>query len=218
MFRPDRIGLAGCLFIFMLAFAFHDLGRVEDDKYQKREQIQRRPAPSTPLEQRRPSIRSPGPTLPNISTTDPTLKLTPSVKGNSTGTAFSIGPGIWMTARHVLEGCKKAGIQVGQKRVARGYSIILNPFHDLALFKTKSTAPSFQFDNGELRLGQNAFHFGFPQGKPAAVHSTLLGRAKILLFLNFFNTNDNVSIAHKFLPAIQIVLFFPCIFIFWRST
>ena len=30
-----------------------------------------------------------------------------------------------------------------------------------------------------MTVGQNAFHFGYPQGKPAAIHSVLLGRVKI---------------------------------------
>ena len=40
--------------------------------------------------------------------------------------------------------------------------------------------------------------------------------AKISKSGYFFNKYVKQSIAHLFLPAIQIVLFFPCIFIFWR--
>ena len=46
--------------------------------------------------------------------------------------------------------------------------------------------------------------------------SDLLGKAKISKSGYFFNKYVKQSIAHLFLPAIQIVLFFPCIFIFWR--
>ena len=73
---------------------------------------------------------------------------------------------------------EREGLLLGSAKTS-GYNIVLNPFHDLALFKTKATGASFRFDKDELRLGQNAFHFGFPQGKPAALHSTLLGRANI---------------------------------------
>ena len=72
-----------------------------------------------------------------------------------------------MTARHVVEGCKKFGIVVGPKRVEEGYNRNLNSYHDLAVFETKGTAPVFGFEKEPLKIGQNAFHFGYPQGKPA---------------------------------------------------
>jgi len=179
MLSPDKIGLIGFVVIFILSFALHDIGGSRSPKYRDLEKEPRRPPVTGLSEDRRPSITSPGPILPPISPRDPTLQLMPSAKGNSTGTAFSIGQGIWMTARHVLEGCKKYGIFVGKGRVARGYERVLNPYHDLATFKTKPGGPSFSFAKGELRFGQNAYHFGYPQGKPAALHSTLLGRVNI---------------------------------------
>ena len=82
----------------------------------------------------------------------------PSAKGNSTGTAFSIGKGVWMTARHVIEGCRKFGIKSGPKKISRGQNPVINPLHDLAIFDTRTTAPNFSFGNEKLFLGQDGFH------------------------------------------------------------
>ena len=174
MFRPDRLGLIGFVIIFALSFIFQ--GHDENaNQYGKGSISKRRPPPSQIIqEQRRPQR-----VLPPISQQDPVFKLAPGQKGNSTGTAFSIGPGSWMTARHVLEGCKKFGIVVGAKRVENGFNVNLNPYHDLATFETSRNIPALGFEKGPLKIGQSAFHFGYPQGKPAAIHSVLLGRVKI---------------------------------------
>ena len=179
MFRPDKLGLIGCVVIFVLSFIFQGQNN-GTDAYREDNVSKRRPSPpALTQERRRPDLRRPKPILPPISQKDPTIKLAPSQKGNSTGTAFSIGQGVWMTARHVVEGCKKFGIVVGPKRVEEGYNRNLNSYHDLAVFETKGTAPVLGFEKEPLKIGQNAFHFGYPQGKPASIHSILLGRVKI---------------------------------------
>ena len=179
MLRPDRLGLVGFFLIFILSFVFQDTDGSGRHKPSPENWEPRRPAISGTLEQRRPKNIGPKQTLPEISSRDPTLNLMPSAKGNSTGTAFSIGKGIWMTATHVIEGCRKFGIKSGQKKISPGDKPIINPFHDLAIFSTRIAAKNFLFDNENLNLGQDGFHFGYPQGKPASVHSSLLGRANI---------------------------------------
>ena len=179
MLRPDRLGLVGCLLIFALSFVFQDSDSSGRHTPSPERWEPRRPEISDTLEQRRPRSVGPKQTLPEISSRDPTLKLMPSVKGNSTGTAFSIGKGVWMTARHVIEGCRKFGIKSGLKKISRGQNPVINPFHDLAIFDTRTAAPNLSFGNEKLFLGQDGFHFGYPQGKPAAIHSSLLGRANI---------------------------------------
>ncbi len=179
MLRPDRLGLVGCLLIFVLSFVFQNSDSSGRHNAAPERWEPRRPAISDTKEQRRPRRVGPKQTLPAVSSGDPTLKLMPSVKGNSTGTAFSIGKGVWMTARHVIEGCNKFGIKSGPKKISRGQNPVINPFHDLAIFDTSVAAPNFSFDKENLFLGQDGFHFGYPQGKPAAIHSSLLGRANI---------------------------------------
>jgi len=174
MFRPDRLGLIGCGIIFALSFIFQGQNR-STDSFKEDDISKRRPPPSQVVqEQRRPKR-----ILPPVSQNDPVLKLAPSKKGNSTGTAFSIGKGTWMTARHVVEGCNKFGVVVGPKQLEKGFNVNLNPYHDLAIFETRRSVPAFGFEKEPLTVGQNAFHFGYPQGKPAAIHSVLLGRVKI---------------------------------------
>ena len=110
MLRPDRLGLVGCLLIFALSFVFQDSDSSGRHTPSPENWEPRRPEISDTLEQRRPRSVGPKQTLPEISSGDPTLKLMPSVKGNSTGTAYSFGKGVWMPARHVIEACRKIGI------------------------------------------------------------------------------------------------------------
>jgi S1-C subfamily serine protease len=164
--------------MFVMAFVFQ--GMDDGPTYQpKPGASERRPPADSRSSVRRPPPGSPSDVLPPISRNDPTFKLGPSKKGNSTGTAFSVGDGVWMTARHVLDGCARFGIVVGDRRVEKGFDVVLNPYHDLAMFRTRRRAPALGFESAALSRGQNAFHFGYPQGKPADVHSTLLGRMKI---------------------------------------
>ena len=181
IFRPDRLGLIGFALVFLLSFAFHGFGGTDEPSVRPRDGAAvRRPAISQPAPIRRPPPSTPSTLLPPASSNDPSVRIEASKKGNSTGTAFSIGDGIWMTARHVLEGCSTYGIVTGRKRVERGYRRILNPNHDLATFQTKRTAAALGFERAGLSRDQEAFHFGYPQGKPADVRSRLLGRMNIV--------------------------------------
>ena len=138
-------------------------------------EVQRRPPVVQQAQVRRPAPnRSPAGELAPISRNDPTVQIEPSKKGNST-----IGDGVWMTARHVLEGCATFGIITGPKRVERGLRAVLNPSHDLAVFHTQRQTAPLGFEQAGLKRGQDAFHFGYPQGKPADVRSTLLGRMNV---------------------------------------
>ena len=176
MIRPDRLGLAGFAAMFLLALVFGALeGGGEPDGGSWR-----RPAPEAFAQPRRPAPAIPDEALPPPSPRDPAVRIAPGRKGNSTGTAFSIGDGAWMTARHVLDGCTTFGIVVGRRRAERGFDPVLSPSHDLAVFRAGRDAPALGFAAGELRRGQEAFHFGYPQGRPADVRSALLGRMRAI--------------------------------------
>lgn len=181
MFRPERLGLIGFVLVFVLAFGFHGFGGGnQSGPGGQAEASPRRPMIVEAAPKRRPRPASPGPLLPPPSRNDPVVRIEDKKKGNSTGTAFSIGDGLWMTARHVLEGCATFGIVTGQRRVERGYRMVLNPRHDLATFQTDRSAAALGFESGELSRDQEAFHFGYPQGKPADVRSRLLGRMNVV--------------------------------------
>jgi serine protease Do len=181
IFRPDRLGLIGFALVFIMSFVFHGFGGSDDPGVRPREgAVKRRPAIGQQTPIRRPAPATPSGLLPPASGSDPAVRIAESKKGNSTGTAFSIGDGVWMTARHVLEGCSTYGIVTGRKKVERGYRRILNPNHDLATFETKRVASPLGFERAGLSRDQDAFHFGYPQGKPADVRSRLLGRMNVV--------------------------------------
>ena len=98
------------------------------------------------------------------------------------GTAFSIGQsGVWVTARHVVEGCRQAAIVVGPgKGVAADVKI--DPRAETAILTTDGGAPPLPLGLADaLRRGERAFHPGFPQGKPGEASSRLLGRENLVV-------------------------------------
>jgi len=101
----------------------------------------------------------------------------------SSGTAFSIsGRGRWITARHVVEGCRKPALVVGQGRAVAA-DVRLAPRADIALLITDGGPAALPVAaEAPLRKGQRAFHPGFPQGRPGEVTSRLLGRETLKVF------------------------------------
>ena len=95
----------------------------------------------------------------------------------SSGTAFSIaGRGRWVTARHVVEGCRKPALVVGAGRAVAA-DVRLAPRADVAVLLTDGGPPPLPVAGDiVLRKGQRAFHPGFPQGGAGEVTSRLLGR------------------------------------------
>jgi serine protease Do len=93
------------------------------------------------------------------------------------GTAFSIAAdGRWVTARHVVEGCRKPALVVGGGRAVAA-AVRLAPRADVAVLITEGGPPAVPVAlNRSLRSGQRAFHPGFPQGGAGEVTTRLLGR------------------------------------------
>jgi serine protease Do len=93
------------------------------------------------------------------------------------GTAFSIaGRGRWVTARHVVEGCRRPALVIGGGRAVAA-DVRLAPRADVALLITDGGPPALPVAaQTPLRKGQRAFHPGFPQGRAGEVTSRLLGR------------------------------------------
>lgn len=95
----------------------------------------------------------------------------------SSGTAFSIArEGSWVTARHVVEGCRRPAILVGGGRAVAA-DVRLAPRADIAVLLTQGGPPAIPVAAvHSLREGQRAFHPGFPQARAGEVTSRLLGR------------------------------------------
>jgi serine protease Do len=100
--------------------------------------------------------------------------LRPKVETVS-GTAFSAaGSGVWLTARHVIDGCKQPAIVVaGGRGVAaqtKGYA------DDVAVLITVGGSPALPINaTSPLHRGERGFLPGFPQGAPGEAASQLLG-------------------------------------------
>jgi len=109
---------------------------------------------------------------PRITVNSPDIPFQPAA-----GTAFSIAQaGRWVTARHVVEGCRRPAVVVGRDRAVAA-DVRLAPGADIALLLTDGGPPAVPVQLGEtLRKGQRAFHPGFPQGGPGEATSRLLGR------------------------------------------
>jgi len=98
------------------------------------------------------------------------------------GTAFSVADsGVWLTARHVVEGCRQAALVVAEGRgVAAKVSV--DPNGDAAILTTDGGAPAMPLGIDQpLRRGDRAFHPGFPQGSPGEATSRLLGRENLIV-------------------------------------
>ena len=100
--------------------------------------------------------------------------LPPKVETVS-GTAFSAaGSGVWLTARHVIDGCKQPAIVVAD---GRGVAAKTTGFaDDVAVLTTVGGSPALSINAvSPLHRGERGFLPGFPQGGPGEAASQLLG-------------------------------------------
>jgi serine protease Do len=100
----------------------------------------------------------------------------------ASGTAFSVADrGVWITARHVVEGCKTAAIVVAEGRGV-ATKVRIDRRGEAAILTTEGGAPALPLGLGiSLRRGDRAFHPGFPQGRPGEATSRLLGRENLVV-------------------------------------
>jgi serine protease Do len=98
------------------------------------------------------------------------------------GTAFSVSSsGVWVTARHVVEGCSRAAIVVAPGRGVAA-TVKIDPAAETAVLTTDGGAPPLPLGlDQRLRRGERAFHMGFPQGRPGEASSRLLGRENLVV-------------------------------------
>lgn len=138
----------------------------------QRENADAPPAPPPPDEVEGALLGPVTPFDPSVTVNAPDIPFQPA-----SGTAFAIArEGRWVTARHVVEGCRKPAIMVGGGRaVAAG--VRLAPRADVAVLITDGGPPAMPVA-AEIPLhhGQRGFHPGFPQGRAGEVTTRLLGR------------------------------------------
>jgi len=94
---------------------------------------------------------------------------------SSVGSAFSVSrQGVWLTARHVAEGCSKTAIQSATKKYLRVNKTILHPNADVALLLTNG-GPKELILADQMSSGRDGYNIGFPTGQPGAVHARFIG-------------------------------------------
>lgn len=157
---PDWLIYAAAVFALVMA----SLGN--------REKADAPPAPPPPGEEEGALLGPSTPFDPMVVVDVPAAPVQPS-----SGTAFAISAdGEWLTARHVVDGCRQAALVVGGGRAVEA-SIRMSPRADVALLRTEGGPIAMPLAiERPLRTGQRAYHPGFPQGLPGEVASRLLGR------------------------------------------
>lgn len=131
----------------------------------------------------RPATARPVDALPPASPFDPTITVeVPSEAGRGAGTAFSISSGgMWLTARHVVEGCGHAAIVVAKGQGVAA-EVRFDPHDETAVLITQGGAPALPLAPRQgLKAGMTAFHAGFPHGHPGFVATRLLRRETLVL-------------------------------------
>jgi len=137
-----------------------------------RENADAPPAPPPPDEAEGALLGPITPFDPSVTVDAPDVPFQPSA-----GTAFSIArTGRWVTARHVVEGCGQPALVVGGGRAVAA-SVRLARRADIAILMTVGGPPGLAIPaQDDLRVGERAFHPGYPQGRAGEVSSLLLGR------------------------------------------
>ncbi len=138
----------------------------------QRENADAPPAPPPPDEIEGALLGPITPFDPAVTVNAPDIPFQPA-----SGTAFSIaGEGRWVTARHVVEGCRRPAIMVGGGRAVAA-DVRLAPRADIAVLQTAGGPAAIPIATDQpLHEGQRAFHPGYPQGRAGEVTSRLLGR------------------------------------------
>ena len=115
-----------------------------------------------------------------------TFQVEVGEREDASGTAFAVAPkGFWITARHVIDGCSKVGIGVGRDgpngrpQYIRAKTFKTHPSADIGIVTGRSSGPALNFSTVSRESGLAGFHYGYPQGKPAAVRSVLLGKGRM---------------------------------------
>lgn len=109
----------------------------------------------------------------------------PNPDGPGAGTAFSVSDsGVWITARHVVEGCGQVAVVVAEGRgvIAK---VTVSQNNDAALLVTDGGSTALPILSpsglGSLQRGMRGYHAGFPQGTPGEVASRFLGRDRLVV-------------------------------------
>lgn len=110
-------------------------------------------------------------------------------RSDASGSAVSVdGDGLYMTARHVIEGCDAVYIEadrstLGRRQWMKAQSVTEHPFADLALIdlgsgRSASVGSATALAN-RPKTGETGVFVGYPQGKPGTVTAKALGDVNV---------------------------------------
>jgi len=156
----DTLGLLSVILVFLVA----GLSAVLDG-----EEPSIRQAPDTAV--RRPPVTAPRQDLAAL----PQISITVDAKRDSSGTAFAVGDGVWVTARHVVDGCDVVGVLTPPGRGDRASRIAVHPNADVATMSTGRSGPPVRLADTLPARGDIAYHIGYPRGQPGALRSRMMG-------------------------------------------
>lgn len=95
----------------------------------------------------------------------------------SVGTAFSVArSGIWVTARHVTDGCDLVALRRAEKKFIRVRRVRNHPNADISILWTDTGVEPLPVIRTTVGRGQDGYSFGFPKGEPGDVYAKALGR------------------------------------------
>ena len=101
-------------------------------------------------------------------------------QSSSTGTAFSVDRGgIWITARHVADGCDRIVLQKATRQFVGVTRVRHHPNADISVLWTRNGVPALPLLERPLRQNQDGYSFGFPKGEPGDVHAKLIGQTRM---------------------------------------
>ncbi len=128
----------------------------------------------------RPEIAD-APVLPGPSPLDPEVLVEVGPPTSGIGTAFAVSAdGYWLTARHVVEGCKTVGLEIERGRISPVSSVQWSESADIALLKTDRAPRSLAMRiDDKFRDSEPGFHFGFLQDRPGEAASRVIGRHRL---------------------------------------
>lgn len=97
------------------------------------------------------------------------------------GTAFAVDEvGTYVTARHVIDGCSEVFFVHSRGGLEKVASYVAERNRDFAVIKAIGAGDFHLALSGrELNRGIDGFMMGFPQGNPADVRATVIGRTEM---------------------------------------